>query len=268
MINFVFSAIAFYLFFLLVVYLLQRHLIYFPEQETPSPIDAGVPEMQTIALQTDDGLTLTAWYHLSSQPYLPTLLYLHGNAGHIGYRSMLIKSYLNKGYGVLLLTYRGFSGNPGSPSEEGLYKDARAAIQFLHAKGISDTCIVLFGESLGCAVAVQMATEYNVGALILQSPFTSLVDIGRFHYPFLPVKWLIRDKFDSSVKINLIRCPVLIIEAENDNIVPPAFTQRLYEGISTPKKLLVIPNKGHNDLDEPAAVIHFLQDHFIHNPKS
>ncbi|MBA3238558.1 MAG: alpha/beta hydrolase [Parachlamydiaceae bacterium] len=261
MVQFIFSTIMFFLVLLLAIYFLQRHLIYFPEQDVPSPLESGVPEMQTINLHTDDGLKLTAWYSPPAQPERATILYLHGNAGHIGYRSMLIRSYLNDGYGVLLLTYRGFSGNPGTPSEVGLYKDARAGIQFLHMQGISDECLVCFGESLGGAVAIQMATEYDVGALILQSPFTSLSDIGQYHYPFFPVKWLIKDKYASIEKINLIQCPVLVILAKNDNIVPPAMSRRLFEAILAPKKLLVIPGKGHNSLDEPVEVIRFLQNY-------
>lgn len=261
MIKFILSAIGIYLGFALLVYVLQRQLIYFPEQEFPSPRAAGVPEMEAIQFQTDDRLSLSAWYAPPARPHLPTLLYLHGNAGHIGYRSTLIMAYLHQGYGVLLLTYRGFSGNPGSPSEEGLYKDARAAMQFLHAKGVSDRCIVLFGESLGGAVAIQMATEYDVGALILQAPFTSLGEIGQFHYPFLPVKWLIWDKFDSLAKVSRISAPVMIILGRNDNIIPPSFSQRLFEAIESPKMLHSVPHKGHNDLDEPAAVIRFLHEH-------
>lgn len=264
MVQFIFSTITFLLFLLLLIYFFQDYLIYFPEKDVLSPKESGVPEMQTIKLQTDDGLKLTAWYYSSPQPHMPTILYLHGNAGHIGHRAMLIRSYLNQGYGVLLLTYRGFSGNPGTPSEEGLYKDARAAIQFLHEQGISDECLVLFGESLGGAVAIQMATEYkNLGAIILQSPFTTLADIGQYHYPFFPVKWLIKDKFASIEKINLIHCPVLVIIAKNDNIVPPAYSRKLFDAILTPKRLLEVPGKGHNSLDEPVDVIRFLEN-YVH----
>lgn len=123
-----FSILAFFLTLLLLVYFFQRQLIFFPEQDAPSPSNAGVPEMDIIQLHTADGLFLKAWYAPATQPDLPTILYCHGNAGHLGYRAMIVRSYLNKGYGVLLLTYRGFSGNPGTPTEKGLYQAPKKVI--------------------------------------------------------------------------------------------------------------------------------------------
>src|SRR5690606_32604813 len=146
--------------------------------------------MAVVSLVTADNLALQAWYRAPLLNDLPTIVYFHGNAGHIGHRAFLVKPYLDQGFGVLLLTYRGYSGNPGTPTEEGLYQDGRAAIEFLRRKEGSERCLVVHGTSIGAAVAVQMALEYPIEGLILQSPFTSLPDVGKYHYPFLPVAWL------------------------------------------------------------------------------
>ncbi|MBA3602208.1 MAG: alpha/beta hydrolase [Parachlamydiaceae bacterium] len=246
--------------FLFAIYIYQGNLIYFPGKRAPTAEETRVPELQTIALHTDDGLTLTAWYSPPSLPNMPTLVYLHGNSGHIGHRSKSINFYLNNGFGVLFLAYRGFSGNPGTPSEKGLYEDARAAIRFLFTKSVPNSCLVLLGESLGTAVAIQMATEYNVGALILQSPFTSLSDVGKYIYPHLPIKWLLQDKYESFTKIHRIHCPVLVILAGNDKTIPLQISQKLYDAITAPKKLIISPNKEHNALNESGAIVQFMHE--------
>ena len=150
---------------------MQRRLVYFPSQTAPLPENAGVPEMEVVKLKTNDGLTLKAWYRPCLHTQSATLVYFHGNAGRIGYRAPLVKPYLNEGFGVLLVTYRGYSGNPGNPNEKGLYEDGIAAIEFLKQQGVAEESLVLMGESIGCAVAIEMATRYRVGALVLQAPF-------------------------------------------------------------------------------------------------
>ena len=252
--------IAFYVLLLFFFYLIQRHLIYYPEHHAPSPAQAGVPEMQVVSLHTEDGLMIKAWYRPPTQPNLPTIVYFHGNAGHIGYRAVIVKPLLTQGYGVLLLTYRGYSGNPGKASEKGLYIDARAAMKFIKQHGVSNQCTVLYGNSIGGSVAIQMATEYSIGAMILQAPFTSLADVGQFHFPFFPVKWFIKDKFDSMKKIKKINAPVFILHGENDTTIPPKFSRRLYEALPEPKQMRYIPNRGHNDLFEPDLVIRFIKE--------
>lgn len=245
---------------LTLLYIFQRHLIYFPSSEVvASPTDAGVPEMRVIELHTRDGVTIKAWYRPPLYPHMPTLLYLHGNAGNISNRAMLVKPYLKEGFGVLLLTYRGYSGNPGTPSEEGLYQDARSAIGFLKQENVPEKCLVLMGESIGGAVAIQMATEYFVGAIILQAPFTSLVAVGQFHYPFLPIKFFLKDRYESLEKIKNIHVPVLIIHGKRDGIIPPAFSRQLFEVMNPPKQMEFIPFAGHNDLFEPALIIQFIK---------
>lgn len=258
--NIFVSLVILYIIFLIVLYFFQRRLIYFPSQKAPLPAYAGVPEMEVINLHTADGLTLKAWYRPHLMSHSATLVYFHGNAGHIGLRAPLVKPYLDAGFGVLLLTYRGYSGNPGNPDEEGLYRDGRAALEFLKQQGVPENSLVLVGESIGCAVAIELATKYNVGALVLQAPFTSLRAVGAYHYPLImPVSFFIKDKYDSLHKADKIHAPVLIIHGNKDKIIPPIFSERLFDALPEPKQAIYVPNRGHNNLLEPNVVIDFIE---------
>jgi fermentation-respiration switch protein FrsA (DUF1100 family) len=168
---------------------------------------------------------------------------------------------------VLLFDYRGYGGNPGSPSERGLATDARAASRYLAVRsGVDPARIAYFGESLGAAVAVGLATERPPSGLILRSPFTSMTDVGGYHYPFLPVRWLLRDRYPSIDRIAKVGCPLLIVSAARDSVVPAAQSRRLYDAARDPKRLVVIPNVDHNDEELAAgpavieAVIDWLGD--------
>jgi uncharacterized protein len=242
------------------LYLFQRHLIYFPMSGTPTPEESGVPEMGVVALKTDDGLNLKAWYRPPLQPSLPTIVHFHGNAGHIGHRGIIVKPFLDLGFGVLLVTYRGYSGNPGSPSEKGLYLDGKAAIEFLIRDGIPMQKIVLYGDSIGTAVAIELATKYPVCALVLQAPFTSLADVGEFHYPYFPIRLLLKHKFENLKKAGNVQAPVLIIHGLSDDIIPAKFGRRLFDALHEPKKIELIQGVGHNDLYEPGRIIRFIQE--------
>jgi fermentation-respiration switch protein FrsA (DUF1100 family) len=242
-------------------YLNQRSFIYFPSKSASTPIKAGVPEMQVVSLTTKDGLALEAWYRPSLDSQTPTIVYFHGNAGHIGHRGPIVLPFLAKGYGVLLVTYRGYSGNPGYPSEKGFYQDARAAIQFLQEQNVPLHCVVLYGESIGTGVAVQMAAEYPIGALILQSPFTSLTDIAKLHYPFLPVNWLMKDQFNSLKKAKLIHAPSLVLYGQKDVLIPPSISLQLFEALDTIKEIQAIPQNDHNSPFNPHLTINFIQKH-------
>ena len=186
----------------------QRSLTYFPDRTRPTPADSGVPELSPVSLETEDGLSLLAWYAPPRVSGAPSLAYFHGNAGHIGMRGFKVRAYLNAGLGVLLTTWRGYSGNPGTPTEDGLYADGRAARAFLRAHGRGDDRQILYGESLGTGVAVHLARETAPGALVLEAPFTSVVDIASGRFPLLPVGPLIVDRFDSAAKIGKVAAPV------------------------------------------------------------
>lgn len=231
--------------FTLFMYLWQRHMIYLPAHEKPDLSEYQVEGMYEITLSTKDGLQLYAWYKPASEQQ-PTILYFHGNAGHIGYRIPLARRFIEAGLGVLLLEYRGYGRNEGYPSEQGLYRDAEAAMHFLKEQNVSADKVILFGESLGSGVAVHTAVEYPVCAVILQSPFTSMSDLARYHYPWAVLKpW---DRFESLSKIDSIRAPLLILHGERDRIVPFAQARTLYQKAHQPKKIHAFEQGGHNNL--------------------
>ena len=243
-------------------YLFQRSMLYFPGGALPSPARAGLAEMATMALTTEDGLSLVAWYKAPADGGAVIVLF-HGNAGTIADRAFKARPLLDAGFGLLLVEYRGYGGNPGSPSETGLYADGHAALKFLDGQGIGADRIVLYGESLGCGVAVELATTQPFAALVLEAPFTSVPDVGASHYPYLPVRWLAKDRFASIDKIGRIEAPLLLIHGERDNVVPIRFGRRLFAAAPEPKSALFVPAAGHNDLYDhgvAASVIEFLTE--------
>jgi fermentation-respiration switch protein FrsA (DUF1100 family) len=244
-----------------VVFGAQRQMMYFPMPGPLDPLAVGLPEMRSVALHTDDGLTLTAWY-APARGQAATLLYLHGNGGHIGHRAAKVRPYLDGGFGVLLLSYRGYGSNPGSPTEEGLYADGRAALAFLAREGVPLDKTALYGESLGSGVAVELAARMPVAALILEAPFSSIAEVAQHHYPFLPARLLVRDRYDSVAKIGRVTAPILVLHGERDRIVPPRFGRALFEAASEPKEFRAFPEGGHNDLYDVGAAqvaVGFLQ---------
>ncbi|MDP6174723.1 MAG: alpha/beta hydrolase [Rhodospirillales bacterium] len=234
MIKLLATAIVVYLVITGLLYLFQRTLIYLPDQTRPSPAAAGVPEMEAVTLATNDGLELLAWWRPPARPGAPVVVFFHGNGGHIGYRGHKIRPYLDQGWGVLLTTWRGYSGNPGRPSDSGLLQDGRAALAFVKARGVDPGQWVLYGESLGSGVAVAMAVEDAnqgtiPGALVLESPFSSLADVAAGHYPLFPVRLLLRDRFPSLEALARNRAPVLVVHGEKDRIVPVSHGRRMVD---------------------------------------
>ncbi|HUL74004.1 MAG TPA: alpha/beta hydrolase [Vicinamibacterales bacterium] len=245
----------------------QRTLIYFPMSGVPAPAAAGLPQAEPVSFTTEDGLRLEGWLVPARVPPTGhTVIVFNGNAGHRGHRVDLAAQLSARGVAVLLFDYRGYGGNPGLPSEEGLARDARAALAFAGRQvGVDVTRIVYFGESLGAAVAVRLALEFPPAALILRSPFTSLTSLGQHHYPFLPVRWLLRDRYPSIDRIARITSPLLVIAGEGDRIVPAADSAALYEAAPHPKRLVTIPGADHNDEELAAgpavvrAIVDFLE---------
>ncbi len=243
--TYVAIAAAIYLALVGGMYTFQRSLLYVPSQATPSLEASGVPEMARVTLETEDGLGLMSWY-LPASENRPTIVYYHGNGGHIGYRGDKVRPFLDAGHGLLLVSYRGYGGNPGSPSEDGLYADGRAAMSFLQARGVAPGRTVVYGELLGTGVAVQIALDQAgagepVAAVVLEAPFTSAVDAGAHHYPWAPVRWLMRDRFDSRAKIANIGAPVMIIHGGRDRVVPFSMGEALYAEARHRKESLVDP---------------------------
>lgn len=255
MLKIIIYTISLLIFLILLLYLFQRHLIYHPARSNITPKQAGLANAQSIQLKTKDGIAIQAWYHPAKPPEKITILYLHGNTGHLGHRVGRIKAYLNAGLGVMLLSYRGYGASEGKPSEQGLYHDARAALNFLTAQKISTKCIVLLGESLGTGVATQMATESPIGAVILQSPYTSIVDVAKKHYFFFPANLLLHDRYESITKVARINAPTLLIHGLDDRLIPAKHSLLLFKKINSPKKVVLIKNTGHNNLPDYANIV-------------
>jgi uncharacterized protein len=227
----------------------QRGLIYHPSGEVPAPAQVGLPRGEPVTFQTDDGLTLNGWF-VPATTTTPegTVIVFNGNAGNRSYRAELAQQFARDGYSTLLFDYRGYGGNGGAPSEDGLARDARAARRYVASRpGVDPRRIIYFGESLGAAVAVSLTVDEPPQALILRSPFASLAETGRYHFPYLPVGWLLRDRFSSIDRIARVRCPLLVIAGDRDSIVPMAHSRRLFEAASQPKQFVLIKDADHND---------------------
>lgn len=235
------------------MFAMQRQMMYFPHPIMTSPKNAGVPEMTELSLRTDDGLTLVNWYSKAKDGQ-PTVLYCHGNAGNVATRAFKVRPFLDQGYGVILVGYRGYGANPGKPSEDGLHADAVAAVRFLKEQGVSLKQTVFYGESLGSGVAVRLASEHNPGALVLEAPFTSTVEVATSTYWFLPVSHMMLDKFESVSRIRTVAAPILILHGENDAVVPVSLGRKLFDAAADPKEAVYFPRAGHVDLYDHGAV--------------
>ena len=253
-----------YLATLMFLYFMQRSMIYHPDSTRPEPAAWNAPDMSAVTLQTDDELSLLAWWKPPGDGR-PTIVFFHGNGGHIGHRGGKVRGFLERGYGVLLVGWRGYGGNEGKPTEAGLYADGYAALRFLDQQGIGKQKIVLYGESLGTGVAVELASRGAGHVLVLEAPFTSLAQAAADRFPLFPVRWLIRDRFDSQSKIGKVTAPILIIHGEADVVLPVSLGRALLEKANEPKKGVFIQKAGHNNLYEFGAgdiVLAFLEKEF------
>jgi alpha-beta hydrolase superfamily lysophospholipase len=227
----------------------QRRLVYLPSGPPAAAPAQVFPGGSAALLHTEDGLDLTAWHAPATAPATgATVLVLPGNAGNRAARVPLARALTAAGLDVLLLDYRGYGGNPGTPTEEGLAADARAAHHHLTAeRGVDPRRLVLLGESLGAAVATRLALERPVGALVLRSPFTSLADVAATHYPYLPVRALLRDRFPIEDTVGSVPAPVIVVAGGADEIVPPARSRAVAAAAGAP--YVEVPGARHNDPD-------------------
>jgi fermentation-respiration switch protein FrsA (DUF1100 family) len=228
---------------------LQRELLYHPDsrQSVPPsfyPMLAGVEELR---LSTVDGVELIAWY-APAPAGRPTVVLFHGNGSSLRGERYRLKYFMDESMGALLLAYRGYSGNAGTPTEEGLYADARAALDWLDAQGVRRESIALYGQSLGSGVATKMAAEREFGALILETPYTSVVDVAAFRFPVIPVRWLMKDRFDSLSRVTEITEPLLVMHGDRDRVIPQSQGLELYTAANEPKEGFWPNGVGHNDL--------------------
>lgn len=233
-------AAAVYVAILVALFLAQRSLLY------PAPrdqIDVAVAGMERVALHTGDGLTLNAAY-APAEAGRRTLVFFHGNGDGLLGADQATMVLRRAGYGVLLVEYRGYGGNPGAVTEEGLYRDGRAALDWLAERGVAGQRIVLIGNSLGSGIASQLVTERPVGALVLVSPFTSMVDVVGKHSPYVPVSLLLRDRYDNLAKLRGRDLPLLVLHGETDTLIPAAQGRALAAAVRG-SRLVLVPRVGH-----------------------
>jgi fermentation-respiration switch protein FrsA (DUF1100 family) len=227
----------------------QRDLMYHTWRAIEAPQSYGLSGYTVATLTDTDGTHIQAWYRAANAGF-PTLVYFHGNGGNMANEVEYFHVLGDAGFGLLAMDYRGYGASGGSPCETGFYQDARAALAYatgtLH---VPQSRIILYGESIGTGVAVQMATEYPVAAVVLQSPYTSVEARARDLYLFLPVHWLIKDRFDSLGKIATVHAPLLVLHGEKDAVVPIIDGRILFAHANAPKQFVSFPGEGHNDLD-------------------
>ena len=238
------------------LWLFQRRLLYFPTPGPVPPAASVLPGAEDVTFETADGLRLAGWF-VPAPPgdragrvgrARPAVLVCNGNGGDRSMRAPLAAALSRMGLAVLLFDYRGYGGNPGHPTEEGLAADARAALGYLAGRPeVDPERVIYFGESLGAAVALRLATERPPAALVLRSPFASLAEVGRHHYPVVPVSLLLRDRYDSAALAPRLAAPLLVVAGGRDQIVPAGHSRRLFDAAPQPKRLVVLDGAGHND---------------------
>ena len=230
----------------LIVPTLQRRLMYYPDTTYYKPAEAGLAGVEELPLETPDGERVLAWY-ARAKPGRRTILYFHGNAGSLETRSVRIAKYMARGLGVFMMTYRGFGGSSGSPSEAANVSDALLAYNKLTALGVDPLDIIVYGESLGTGVAVKVAREKRVGGLVLDAPYTSMVELAALHYPLIPGRWFMTDRYETRSNITEVSAPLLIIHGERDRIVPIEMGRQVFALAPEPKTLRTFPEAGHDD---------------------
>ena len=231
------ALVSFYVLLLIIVFFFQRNLLYHPSADNyiNDEVAKEPTEIEKVKITTKDKINLIGWFHNKNLENSKTILFFHGNAGSLENRTYKLNHLKSLNLNFLIIAWRGFSGNKGKPNEMGLYEDAASAIKWLKTKGIEEKNIILYGESLGTGVVVEIAQNNNYAGVILESPFTSMVNLGKKYYPFFPVSFLLKDKFESYKKLTDISVPVLIIHGKVDRIVHYAMGEKMYELANKPK---------------------------------
>ena len=238
------SSFIIYLILLTFIYLNQRNLLYLPSEN--NYLDDKIKfEYEEYFIEVEQNIKLKSWLIKKDFKKYKTLLFFHGNAGNLFNRSYKLNRFNELDLNVLIISWRGFSGNPGEPTEINLYEDSRKAVKWLNDKGVSSENIILYGESLGTGVAVELGQSNKFNSIILESPYTSMEKAAKIYYPYLPVKLLLKDKYNSEKKIKNIKTPILIMHGKRDNIVPFYMGKRLFEIANKPKKFLQVEEDDH-----------------------
>ncbi len=238
------STIVIYLILLTLIYINQRKLLYLPSENNylDDPINFTYNEF---FIEVDKNIKIKSWLIEKDLKKYKTILFLHGNAGNLFNRSYKLNRLNELNLNVLIISWRSFSGNQGKPNETNLYGDAKKAVKWLNDKGVETEKIILYGESLGTGVAVEIGQNNKFNSIILESPYTSMIKAAKIYYPYLPVKFLLKDKYESEKKIKKIKIPILIMHGKKDNIVPFYMGKKLFEIANKPKKFLQIEEDDH-----------------------
>ena len=230
----------------------QQNMMYIPSVERISPADVGLANVDEVVLATESKVELTSWFARPANNR-PTVLFFHGNAGAVGNRAYRFRDMMVQGYGVFVLGYPGYGGNAGEPSEANFNEAAQIAYDYLRQSGIESSDIVIYGESIGSGVAVQLAAKVPARGLILEAPMSSAVDVAHEHYPYLLAGLLLRDSYRSVDYIENIDMPLLVIHGDKDAIIPLQLGKALVDHAREPKTLVVLEGAGHNNLSQYSA---------------
>ena len=232
--QFILTIFAIYFLVLVFLYFYQRNLLYHPNENNYSGDKISV-DIEKVKIQTADNIELLGWYHKKNLKDYKTLVYFHGNAGSLENRIHKLNHFQDMNINFLIIAWRGFNGNKGKPSERGLYVDGKSAIDWLKKKGVDEKNLILYGESLGTGVATHLAQNKNYAGVILETPFTSMVDAAKNFYPYIPINLLLKDKFENFKKVKNINTPILVMHCEVDQIVPFSMGKKIYEIANNPK---------------------------------
>jgi uncharacterized protein len=222
----------------------QRRLQYFPDRRLTELAQTGMIGGEELRLTTADGETLVAW-HFPPKDGQPLILYFHGNGGALVDRVPRFRMFTARGYGLLAVSYRGYGGSTGSPTQGGLMQDGEAAYREARARGYGGEHVILMGASLGTGIAIALAATHEAAALVLEAPYLSALDVASAHYPIFPVRWLMLDQFRSDLVIGDVRIPVLMVHGEGDDVIPINSARRLFELANEPKTFMRVPGGNH-----------------------
>ncbi len=238
------SIVVAYLVVLVFIYFYQRNLLYHPSENNYQNDEVEF-NYEEVYIEVENEIKLKSWLINKDLKKLKTLLIFHGNAGDLSNRIYKLNELNKLEINILLISWRGFSGNKGSPTEKNLYKDAEAAIKWLNKKNVNNNQIILYGESLGTGIAVEMAKKNDFNSIILESPFTSIENSAKIYYPYLPVKYLLKDRYDTISKIKMVESPIMIMHGEKDDVVPFSMGKELFEKANSPKQSYFTPDDDH-----------------------
>ena len=223
-----------YLSVLIYLFFFQRNLLYNPNENNYSGDKLKV-DIEEVQIKTSDNINLLGWFHKKDLNKFKTIVYFHGNAGRLENRIHKLNHFKDMNINFLIISWRGFSGNSGNPSEQGLYKDGKSAIDWLKNMGLEDKDIILYGESLGTGIATEIAQNKKFAGLILETPFTSMIDAAKNFYPYIPIGFLLKDRYENDKKIKNINIPLLVMHGEKDQIIPFKMGKKIYEIANQPK---------------------------------